>query len=137
MPGFRSNVRTSRKVKSNSVLPPGSCYLSSDRNNLYGRIRAVRPCSQHLAKHHQLSNVVGVMIGHEERFAQNGLTFTMRNAGKQIGRWVCYQPLHGVQVRLKGPNTLIPRRPVRWLLFFGPIAVWELRRDVVRVPTEL
>src|SRR5438445_246952 len=56
------------------------------------------PRAQQLPEQHQLPNVIGVVVGNEQRLAQDRLTTAMRNAGEQISIGVRDQIFHRLQI---------------------------------------
>jgi len=81
-PDKRLQVRLSPKTE----LSPFSIQNSS----------FVLPSPQKPSEHQQLPEVIGVVVGDKHGLAQYGLAVAVGNPGKQVGRGVFNQPLHGL-----------------------------------------
>jgi hypothetical protein len=53
---------------------------------------------QHPTQHDQLSKVIGVVVGHQERLSQQGLAGAVGNSSKQVVRWVGDEFAHLSQI---------------------------------------
>src|SRR5216684_821095 len=74
--------------------------------------------------------MVGVMVRHQQRFAENRLPVAPGNLCKQICPRALHQFRHGVQAAAKPSHTFFPSRfPVRRFRI-GPIAFGEFRGHV-------
>ena len=63
-----------------------------------GRSPALGPVAQRPPDHDQLSQVVGVVIGDEQGFAEDRLSVPVGDAGEQVGGRIVHQFLHRLQV---------------------------------------
>src|SRR5208282_3740591 len=103
------------------------------------RFVPLRTCldSDALPQHHQLSKVICIMVGHQQRLAQNRLPITPRDSGVEIDSAAGNEPLHRSQIfpergHTRSPNLLIRRCVQRRPVSFGPFG-----RNMLRVAAEL
>src|SRR2546422_158545 len=85
------------------------------------------PSAEQASQQHELSQVIGVVVGEHERLAQYGLSGAVRDPGQEIGRGVAYQALHRAEVVLHLGDALVPRRGVGRRVPLGPVARRPLR----------
>ena len=78
------------------------------------------------------AQVIGVVVGHQQGLAQNGLAVAPGDAGVQIGLWVRHQVLHGLQIFAELLNTFVPCGRTRRSFRLRPIAFGPLGRRVLR-----
>src|SRR5437764_10582752 len=74
-------------------------------------------------QHHQLSEVIGVVISYEQRFSQNCLAVTPRELRIKIGLLVGDQALHCSQVFLECGYASLPRFFIGWCIGPRPVSV--------------
>jgi hypothetical protein len=84
-----------------------------------------------------LADVVGVVIGDEQRFAKDSLTAAMRNFREQIGLGIQDELLHCLEVALNDLGALVPSCRAGRRCAFRPVACGPIRRDMFRIPREL
>src|SRR5882672_7536863 len=77
------------------------------------------------------------MIGDQESLTKDSLAFTIGNAGKEVRAGIVYKLFHGLEVFPKGFETGVPGGRVGRGVTFRPVAFGKLRRDVLRISTEL
>src|SRR6266571_8451582 len=77
------------------------------------------------------------MIGDQQRFAENCLTITMGNLGKEVDRRIRDQRFHLFQILAELLNSFLPELFISLLVRLRPITLRPLRRNVLSVSTEL
>src|SRR5581483_10865409 len=80
--------------------------------------------------------MIGVMIGDQKRFAQDGLPIAMRNFRVQIGFLVRDEFGHGLQIGAKATQAVVPGCRVSRRRALGPIAFGPGRRLMLRIAAE-
>src|SRR5260370_37713765 len=96
-----------------------------------------RPGAHQSPYGHQLSQVVGVVVGHQKRFAQQGLALAVRNRGEQVIGRAGHQVLHGPQVSAECLDAAVPGSRGGTSVAAGPVAVRKGWRDVRGAASEL
>ena len=94
------------------------------------------PRTEQAAHQHQLSQVVGVVVGNEQSFTQNRLTIAVRYRFAEAGRSARHQPAHRFEIGAKGLYGPGPRRAVGRSLCLWPIAGRPFGRAVRRIAAE-
>ena len=94
-------------------------------------------CPECPSHHNQHAEVIRVVIGNEQRFAENSLTRAMRNLGEQICRWISHEIFHLLQIATKLFDRFLPKLRRSYLLLRRPITFRPFRRDVFWIATEL
>jgi len=74
--------------------------------------------------------VAGVVIGHQQDFAQNRFAVTMRDRRKQVRRFICHHLRYSLKLDVKGLDSVTPSFFVRRSLCTWPAAPGEFRGDV-------
>jgi len=100
-------------------------------------VKDLVPSAEDAPEEHGFAQVIGVVIGHKQSLAQDGLTVPVRNFGEQINGLIRHQLAHGLEIRAKGLETPVPRRFVGRCRRAGPIALRKIRRFVLWVTREL
>src|SRR5271169_3271446 len=81
--------------------------------------------------------MIGIMIGEQQRFAQNRLSLAVRYFGGQIGARICYKMDHFEQIALEGGHALVPSFTIGRRRRFGPVTGRKRWRDVFWISAEL
>src|SRR5579875_1255522 len=81
--------------------------------------------------------MIGVVIGDEQRFAEDGLAIAVRDWSKQIDRGIGNKILHRTQVLAKGGETAVPGGSIPRSIALRPVAVGKRRRNVFGTTIEL
>src|SRR5213593_1757059 len=79
------------------------------------------PSSEQPAHEHELAEVISVVIGHQERLAQDRLPLAVRDARKEVRRRVLNQARHRVQVSPERRDAPVPGAVVRRRGGRGPV----------------
>ncbi|PYO27058.1 MAG: hypothetical protein DMD73_10645, partial [Gemmatimonadetes bacterium] len=101
------------------------------------RILVFLPGAEQAAQQHELAQMVRVVVGEHQRFAQHGLAAAVRDAGEQVGLWVGHEALHGAEVPLHLGHARLPSGRVGRGVLLWPVARRPLRGDVLRALGEL
>ena len=72
------------------------------------------PCPEGATNGHQLPQMVSVVVGNEQRFAEYGLPVTVRDWGKQVRRGIGHEVLHGYKIILGRNHAFVPRSLAWW-----------------------
>ena len=94
---------------------------------------------QHPLEGDEDSQVVSIMIGDEQRFAQDRLAVTVSDRREQIGRLLGDQALHFIKVGAKSCDRLMPgvRSSIARRSFsLRPVALRPRRRHMIRIAAE-
>src|SRR2546425_1024430 len=67
------------------------------------------PGSEEPAGDHQLSDVIGLVVGDEHCFAESGLTLAVRNGRKKVRVGIFDQGLHRSEVGTEAFHARLPR----------------------------
>jgi len=84
---------------------------------------------------HDLAEVVGIVVGDEEGFAENGLAIAVGDLGVEIGRGIRDKLTHGVEVVADLGDGAVPIFGCG--IGFRPISVRPFWRLVCGIPAEL
>src|SRR3954471_24392138 len=107
------------------------------RARTYDGFEELFPDAQKTADDYQLAEVIRGVIGDKEKFAQVGLSASMRNPGSQIDAGVRRHLLQRSPVCEETGNALIPRPGGRRRRRLRPVVVRPLHLFVLRVPAEV
>ena len=126
------------------TIQGGSCksvvrFLQSDdsRFRISSKKRlALFPGAEKAAKNNHLAEVICVVVGNEQGFAENRLSSAVRNSRKKICCWIHHQPFHRRKVAGKCFQTFLPRFCIRGFRAFGPVSGGPIGRDVFRIARE-
>src|SRR5579863_2690162 len=81
--------------------------------------------------------MIGVVIGHQQCFAQERLSLSVRDARVQVRGGVRDELLHGFKVSFKRCYTLVPCPRIRGSCCRGPVAAWPVWRHVTGITAKL
>src|SRR5206468_12738157 len=98
------------------------------------------PGAEQLPEKDDLAEVVGVMVGHEQRFAQErmlGPCLRVLDPREEIPLRVLHDFLHRRQVAAKRTHAFVPGRVVRRSFGLRPVARGKVRRDMFGIAAEL
>src|SRR5215475_6869557 len=84
-----------------------------------------------------LTQMISVVVGQQQCFAQQCLACAMRNARKQIAPGIAHQLAHLLQVSQKLAYAFVPCFIARWRLCFWPIFIRPLWRSMPGIHAEL
>lgn len=80
--------------------------------------------------------MVSIVVGDQERLAQDCLTITVRDQRKEISGWIGHELLQLFQVLAESLYRLFPERDVASGIRVRPIAFRKIRRDMFWVAAE-
>jgi hypothetical protein len=92
---------------------------------------------QYAAHHHQLAQVISIVVCHQERFTKQGLSFAMRNFGGEIASRIGDQLAYGFKVSEDLFHAFVPGFVAGRRFGFGPVFVRPLGRRVFGIFAEL
>jgi len=95
------------------------------------------PGAQLATEQEQFAEVVGVVVGSEQDFAEDGLAVAVGERGEEIGGFVFYDFDHGFKVGAERGCAFAPGSVVGRGLGFWPVAGGEFGRNVPGVAREL
>lgn len=108
---------------------PGGCYFTQEES---GGL----PGAGLAAKQDELAEMIGVVIGDEHGFTQDGLALAVRDASEEIRFRVLNQFDHGAQIGVEIANAAVPGGGVGRSGGGRPVAGRERRRDVAQIAAE-
>src|SRR5882724_1630644 len=85
------------------------------------------PGAEEASDQHELPQVIPVVIGEDERFAQRRLSGAVRDAREEVGSRVAHESLHRPEIALHLGDALVPRGGIEWRVTHGPVARRPLR----------
>lgn len=85
----------------------------------------------------QLPEMIGIVIGHKQRLAQDGLASAPRNWCIEIGVRIGDQVLHRFQIGPEGRDAFVPSLDVRRLIVAWPVVVGKRQFLVFRIAAEV
>ena len=88
------------------------------------------------AHHYQHADVISIVIGDEECFAQDRLAVTVRDFSEEIVGGIRNEILHLFQIAAKLLNRFIPKAGIAGTSRLWPITFGPFRRDVIRSAAE-
>src|SRR5262245_9036417 len=91
-----------------TTVVPSQCRGVARRRAIVDRSTSLRPRAERAAEHDQLAQVIGVVVGDQERLAENRLPIPVRDAGEQVRPGVGDQGLHGRKVGSEPGDTPVP-----------------------------
>ena len=94
------------------------------------------PCAQQPAQKNQFSDVVGIVVGHLERFAEQALAIAVREWGEQVRRRSGNKLPHGLVIGTKARDALVPCMRVGRFGGGGPVAGRPVGRRVFGIAAE-
>lgn len=94
------------------------------------------PRAQQPPHQHQLADVIGIVVGRQQRFAEHRLPVPVGNSRKKVHRFVAHHLAQRFQVAAEGAHAFIPGLLVGRRGFGGPVASGPVGRLVLRVPRE-
>src|SRR5262249_36836851 len=97
----------------------------------------ILPRAQGAAQQHEVSPGIGVVVGNEQRLAQDRLPLAVRDRREQVRGRVRDQVLHRLQIGAEGGEAPLPGAIIRRSIALGPVPVRKLWRDVLWVAAEL
>src|SRR2546425_12398664 len=92
-------------------------------------MRSGLPGSEEPAEDHQLSDVIGIVVGDEHCFSENGLTLAVRNWRKKVRVGIFDQGLHRSEVGTEAFHARLSRSRIGRGIAFRPVAFRKLRRE--------
>src|SRR5579872_4033066 len=105
------------------------------------RVRRVTPGlfpgAEQATQENQLSNMVGIVIGDQQGFAQERLTLPVRNRSEKIVGRIHDDLRHFSQISPEAGHARIPRGRTRRSIVVGPISFWPLRGFMLWISAEL
>ena len=87
----------------------------------------LRPRPQQSAQQHELAQMIGVMVRHEQRLAQSRLTVSVRDFSMQVRLAVGDKLLHHLPVCTEGCGASVPSLGARWSIGRRPVAIGPRR----------
>ncbi len=105
-----------------------------------GRVRVSAnrmPGAEQAAEQDELAEVIRIMVGCQQRFAEDGLSRAVRDARGEIRFRAGYELLQGAAIAQECADAAVPRGGARRGGGFRPVAAGKIRRDVFRVAAEL
>ena len=96
----------------------------------------VSPGTEQSSHRDELAEVVRVVIGDKKGFTQNRLTLAVRNRLEQVSFRIGNQVLHRLKIGPVRGDRPFPSIRIRRCIALWPVAVGEIRRDMIGVDTE-
>jgi len=94
------------------------------------------PGSQDAAQEDEFADVIGVVIRHLQRLAQQALTFAVGKGREQIRRGTGNQFPHGFVTGPERGDAFLPGVRIWRFGFFGPVAGGPVGRNVFGIAAE-
>jgi hypothetical protein len=92
---------------------------------------------EHPPHHHQLPEVIGVVIDGQDHLAQRRLAVAMRERLEQIDRLIARNRDKCIEIAAVRGDAPVPRRVVRRYVVRRPVDLRKLGRHMLRVAREL
>ncbi len=108
-------------------------FAQDDNRNL---ILTFGPGAEGAAEVYELTQVVRIVVGQHQRFAQNCLALAVGDRRVEIGFWIFDEANHVAQVALESGDGVVPLLVVARGRGFRPVALGKFGRDVFAVAAE-
>lgn len=92
--------------------------------------------AENTTQNQEFAQVVGVVVGDEEGFAEDGLAGAVRERREEVRVFVLHEFDHGVEIGVEGFDRVVPGFGVGRRGRFWPVAGRPIRRNVFRVARE-
>src|SRR5438552_10704716 len=94
------------------------------------------PCAEEPPQKQQLSDMIRIVVGDQQRFPKNVLTGSVRNLGVKIRLRIFDELLDRQEILFNRSDAFLPGRIIRRLFRFRPVALWPSGRYMLCIPAE-
>src|SRR5579885_75329 len=101
------------------------------------KVTRLFPSAEEAAEKKEFAEVIGVVVGDEEGFAEQRLTGAVGERGEEVGVLLADNPDQGVKSGTEGMDGLVPGCGVGRSGRFWPVAGGKFRGDVLWIAREL